>query len=101
MKLVAKLKGYRWPALMVLGSCLYIGLLVAGMFSRDHGIRVSLQLRSECENMEREITQLTADNRSLRLEWDRLTGDLRYVEKLAREELNMVADREVVFLFQD
>jgi len=48
------------------------------------------------ENME-----ISAGNRSLERKIERLRGDLSYIEYIARHELGMLGDDELVFRFQD
>lgn len=83
------------------GALVYLTLLGVGMMRRDHGLSVSLQVRGECQRLRDQIHTYRQENNQLRGEWTRLTGDMRYVEKIAREELQMVADREIVYVFPD
>ena len=79
------------PIIISLVAVLYLSLLVAGMFSRDHGILISMQLKHQCERMGEEINLLKQDNETMRREWARLQSDDRYLEKLEPYKLLYIA----------
>ncbi len=94
-------KERRFGILLVIGMICYLSLLIVGMLQRDHGIFVSLQLKRECDRLRQQISNYGEENRALKQEWDRLTNDLRYVERIAREDLYMIGEHELLFLFRD
>ena len=79
----------------------YLVLLFVGLLSRDHGIFVSLQLHDECRQLENKIKSYRTHNEELKTEWYKLKHDMRYVEKIARQEMQMVSPGEVVFYFDN
>jgi cell division protein FtsB len=87
-----------WPLVL---ACAYLAILAVGLCGRDHGLAVWWQLKMECADLRNQITSLKADNKHLSMERHRLQTDYHYVEKIAREELQMTGDREVVFIFPD
>jgi cell division protein FtsB len=63
------------------------------------GVPRYLGLRKELARVESENERLTREVRELRLETELLRTDPRAIERLARDELGMVRDGEVVFQF--
>ncbi|MEZ4225690.1 MAG: septum formation initiator family protein [Polyangiaceae bacterium] len=58
-------------------------------------------LRQEREKAEAEVDRLTADVEALRAEVDRIKQDPAAVERVARDELGLVRQTEVVFQFKE
>lgn len=75
-------------------------LLFAGIFG-DMGLIKSFRLRNQNENIKQNVRSLKEQNNRLRREIDNLRGNQRYIEKLAREELNMSREDEVIFIFSE
>jgi cell division protein FtsB len=80
---------------------LYFSLLAFGMLRREHGLPVALQVRRECERLNEQIHSFRQENTTLKNELGRLQNDSRYLEKIARQELNMLGEHEMVFIFPD
>lgn len=72
-----------------------LGLAVFG----EKGLLRSLQYKRQKETLERELQHLEATNAALRQEIDKLRGDRRYIEGIARKELGMVRADEMVYQF--
>jgi cell division protein FtsB len=53
-------------------------------------------LSAENERLEKRITELTRSIEELETEKDRLENDILYIEKVARENLGVVREREMV-----
>ncbi len=83
-----------WPLALV-------ALILGFAFMGDRGILHMLKLNSQKEALEREIAEFEAQNGQLREEITLLRGDRRYIERVARTELGMVRDDELVFQFSD
>lgn len=86
------------PCLVTLA---YLLLLTVGMFGKNHGLPVALQVRRECDRLKNDIHTYEQQNAALKREFNRLNDDSRYLEKLARENLNMLSDNELVFVFSE
>lgn len=83
----------------LISSFIYMGiLLVSGIFG-DMGVIKNYKLYKENKKIEEEIQKLEQENKKLRREADNLLGNPRYIEKIAREELNMSRDDEIIFIF--
>ncbi|MDK2848104.1 MAG: cell division protein DivIC [Desulfuromonadales bacterium] len=89
--------GRRVPLVPVVIILLILG---AGLFG-DKGALRMLQARRQKAELERQVAEKQDVNRSLKQEIKRLKTDRSYIETLARRELGMVGDGEVVYQFPD
>ena len=83
-----------WPLALVV-------LILGFAFLGDRGILHLLKLNSQKQVLTEKVTEIEAQNEQLRVEIASLRGDRRYIERLARTELGMVRDDELVFQFTD
>lgn len=81
-----------WPLALV---ALILGFALFG----DRGILHMVKLAGQKADMEQQIAEAEAENKVLRGEIDSLRSDRRYIERVARTELGMVRDDELVFQF--
>jgi len=58
-------------------------------------------LKNENKRIEKRIEDLEAQNRAYREEIKALRQDERYIEKILREELGMIKDKEKIFRFKE
>ena len=58
-------------------------------------------LKSENKRIEKRIENLEAQNKAYRNEIKALKQDERYIEKILREELGMIKDKEKIFRFKE
>lgn len=75
---------------LILLTALWLGL-------NDNGLVSLYRERSERELYEERIRALKEENRQIMAEIDRLKNDVVYVESVARRELNMVKENEIIF----
>ena len=81
-----------------LGVGLYLtGSFVFGRF----GVRSLLELTQTRRQLEHEISSLDARNQRLHEETDALRHDPFRIEQLAREQLGMAREGEIIYRFQD
>lgn len=66
----------------------------------ERGVIYLLRLHGEKKRLDAQNFQLQKENETLRQRIFRIRNDDDYLEKLAREELNMVRPGEVVYRFQ-
>ena len=85
-----------WP-LYLLASLILLLLLVTIVGER--GALHLWRLRSEKTQLDEQNYRLQKTNEELRQRIARIRNDNRYLEKLAREELNLVRPGEVVYRF--
>ena len=83
-----------WPLLLVV-------VILGFAFFGDRGILHMLKLTNQKTVLESKLADVNAQNEKLRVEIASLRGDRRYIEKIARTELGMVRDDELVFQFAD
>lgn len=83
-----------WPLALV---ALILGFALFG----DRGILHMWKLSGQKATLAEAITEVETQNEGLRAEIQALRGDRRYIERIARTELGMVRDDELVFQFSD
>lgn len=81
------------PVLLIL---LLLGFAVFG----DRGILRALQFSRQKAGLETQVRQLEEENAGLRLEIEALRSDRRTLEGIARRELGMVKEDELVYQFR-
>jgi cell division protein FtsB len=87
----------RWPAYLI-GSLIVLLSLVTLVGER--GALHLWRLRGEKSRLDEQNYRLQKENESLRQRVHKIRNDDDYLEKLAREELNMVRPGEIVYRFQ-
>lgn len=83
-----------WPLALV---ALILGFALFG----ERGILHMLKLSSQKAEFAARIAAIEAQNDQLRIEISALKNDRNYIERIARTELGMVRDDELVFQFAD
>lgn len=83
-----------WPLALV---ALLLGFALFG----DRGILHMLNLSGQKTVLTQRLIDVEAQNEELRVEIAALRSDRRYIEHIARTELGMVRDDELVFQFVD
>ena len=76
-----------------------IAVAVALMFFNE--ISKVYFLKNENKRIEKRIEGLEVQNRAYREEIKALKQDERYIEKILREELGMIKDKEKIFRFKE
>ena len=87
----------RWPIYLV--GALIVLLSVVTIVG-ERGALHLWRLRGEKSRLDEQNYRLQKQNEALRQRIQRVRNDDDYLEKLAREELNMVRPGEVVYRFQ-
>ncbi|MGK2906173.1 MAG: FtsB family cell division protein [Desulfuromonadales bacterium] len=83
-----------WPLALV---ALLLGFALFG----DRGILHMLKLSGQKADLSQKLAEFETQNEELRAEITALRSDRRYIERIARTELGMVRDDELVFQFND
>ncbi len=86
----------KFPVLSVLVILLLLGIAVFG----QRGLLRALQFNRQKATLEEKVHDLEASNAALRQEIEDLRSDRRTIEAIARRELGMVKDDEVVYQFR-
>jgi len=79
---------------------IFVAILVLLIILTVFGQRGVLQmneLRQELNELHTNNKKLVKENRELRKEIDLLTHDIRYIEEVARRELGLVKENELVY----
>jgi cell division protein FtsB len=76
--------------------------LIFGFFTffGDKGILQLLRLQKELARTKEMNTKMGEENQKLREEVKRLQNEKRYIEEIARKELGMVKEGEVIYQFE-
>jgi cell division protein FtsB len=82
--------------ILVITSLIVFGSLT---FFGEKGIFNLLRLRKEVVRIKEKNLQLEEENQKLREEVKRLQSDKRYIEEVARKELGMVKEGEIIYRF--
>ena len=80
-----------------------IFLLILGIFTffGEKGIFNLLRIQKEVARIKEKNAKLEEENQKLREEVKRLQTDRRYIEEIARKELGMVKEGEIIYQFDD
>jgi len=82
--------------LAILVVLLILGVALFG----EKGVVRLVKLMRERENLATEVQKLKEENQQLKKEIEALRTDQRYLEQLARKELGMVREDELVYQFR-
>jgi cell division protein FtsL len=82
--------------LLILISLLILGILT---FFGEKGILHLFRLQKEVVRIKEKNAKLEEENQKLREEVKRLQSDKRYIEEIARKELGMVKEGEIIYQF--
>ena len=82
--------------LFIVGFLLILGLLT---FFGEKGILHMMHLQKELSKIQQDNRQIEMENQKLKEEVRRLKVEKRYIEEIARKELGMVKEGEVVYQF--
>ncbi len=89
------------PASVVVVSALLSALVFGIFLVSDRGLLQVRKQRQQLAKAREEVSQLETDNKRLEAEVVALKNDPRALEKIAREELNLVRPGEVVLVLPD
>ena len=78
-----------------------VALILGFALFGERGILHMLNLSSQKAVLAQELVEIETQNEKLRVEIAALKNDRRYIERIARTELGMVRDDELVFQFAD
>jgi len=80
---------------------IFISLFILGSltFFGEKGIFNLFRLRKEVARIKGKNLQLEEENQKLKEEVKRLQSDKRYIEEIARKELGMVKEGEIIYRF--
>jgi cell division protein FtsB len=81
---------------LILIFSLILGLLT---FFGDKGVLHLLRLQRELSRIKDDNRKIEEENQKLREEVKRLQSEKRYVEEIARKELGMVKEGEIIYQF--
>ena len=77
-----------------------VNLLLVIIFGDNGWVDYQL-LKNEKDRLSVRIEDLNRENLALYREIDRLKNDLKYIENVARQELGVIGENEVIFKFNE
>ncbi len=82
---------------------IFIIFLILGIFTffGEKGIFSLFHLQKEVARIKEKNVKLEEENQKLREEVKRLQTDRRYIEEIARKELGMIKEGEIIYQFDD
>ena len=69
------------------------------LFAPKTGFMALLRQRAELKSLQEETQDLTAENEKLRQEIEKIENDEKYLEDIARGELGLIKENEIIFEF--
>jgi len=94
---VSKIKGKGLPLLLV-GLILLVWYF--SLFGEKGLIKI-IQLKRERDRIIADVSHIEDENRRLQEEIKRLREDSRYLESVARRDLGLIKENEILFIFED
>jgi cell division protein FtsB len=86
------------------GSILLIGfILVVWYFALfgERGVIKIIRLKRERDRIISDVSRMQEENKRLQEEIRRLRKDSRYLESVARRDLGLIKENEILFIFED
>lgn len=85
---------------MGIAACI-MGLLIGWLGFGDHGLIQLYRKEMERQAHVERIRELAQQNQRMLDEINRLRTDLKYIESVARKELNLIKPNEIVYRFSE
>ncbi len=79
----------------------YLAVALVAVFAFVNEISKVYFLKSENRKIEKRIEDLRTENEAYRKEIKAIKEDKKYLEKILREELGMIKEREKIFRFKE
>ncbi len=77
----------------------FIILIISGIFILARSFFSYVEMKNRYDTINNSIKELKDENVKLQSRIDKLYNDREYIEKVAREQLNLVKDGETVYIF--
>ncbi len=97
MRIIIKVARKIYYVLLIVITILSLIYSVKG----KHGILKIIELKHEIANIKSDSEKISKENNVLQMKIEALKKDRKAVESIAREELGMVREDEVLLLFKD
>jgi len=78
---------------------LFFLLIVLGIFILGRSILNYFEMKNRYDSINNEIKELKDENIKLQTRIEKLYDDKEYIEKVAREQLNLIKNGETVYIF--
>jgi len=84
-----------------ISGSLFLVIMMGMIITSENGFLDMVKMRSMLKAIETTSSQVSMENTSLYRKINRLKSDPDYIENIARTEMGMVAEDDVVILFDD
>jgi cell division protein FtsB len=81
-------------------TILFLGLIITWLAFGERGLIHLYRMDKERQAYLKKIQKLENDNRKLMEQIKRLQNDKEYIESIARKELGLIKDNEIIFRFK-
>ncbi len=81
---------------IILCAILLTFVLVLVIFGQREALHMT-KIKEELKNLEKQNEQLQAENLALKRQIDKLKSDYKYLEDLARDELGLAKEDELIY----
>jgi cell division protein FtsB len=81
------------------GKIFFVLIIIFGIFLLARSIYNFVEMKGRYDSINKDITELKEENLKLQSRINKLYDDREYIEKVAREQLNLVKDGETVYIF--
>ena len=88
----------RWLSILLIGLILLVWYFA--LFG-EKGVTKIIQLRRERDRILADVTRIQEENKMLQEEIKRLREDSRYLESVARRDLGLIKENEILFIFKN
>ena len=91
-------KKRKWLSMFLIGLILLVWFFA--LFGEKGVIKI-IQLRRERDRILADVSRIQEENKMLQEEIKRLRDDPRYLESVARRDLGLIKENEILFIFED
>jgi cell division protein FtsB len=88
----------RWLSILLIGLILLVWYFA--LFGEKGVIKI-FQLRQERDRIVADVSRIQEENKMLQEEIRRLREDSHYLESVARKDLGLIKENEILFIFED
>ena len=97
---MSRISEMKWKGLSIILIGLILLVCYFALFGEKGVIKI-IQLRRERDRIIADVNRMQEENKRLQEEIRRLREDSRYLESVARRDLGLIKENEILFIFED
>ena len=97
---MSRISEMKWKGLSFILIALILLVWYFALFGEKGVIKI-IQLRRERDRIIANVNRMQEENKRLQEEIRRLREDSRYLESVARRDLGLIKENEILFIFED